>query len=57
MLLILLVQLTGELHWLEEPYHPDRARGGADNDTAGLPDAIQTNLLSKSCIDGERLTN
>ena len=26
-LLMVLVQLTGELHWLEEPYRPRRARG------------------------------
>ena len=41
---MVLVQLTGELHWLEEPYRPDRARGMGDNDTGGLPEPIQTEV-------------
>ena len=32
-LLMVLVQLTGERHWLEAPYRPARARGMGDNDT------------------------
>jgi 4-hydroxyacetophenone monooxygenase len=43
-LLMVLVQLTGELHWLEEPYRPQRARGMNDNDTGGLPEAIQAEV-------------
>ena len=39
-LLMVLVQLTGELHWLEEPYHIARARGMNDNDTGGLPEPL-----------------
>ena len=35
-LLMGLVQLTGELHWLEEPYLPKRQPGLGDNDTGGL---------------------
>ena len=35
-LLMVLVQLTGELHWLEEPYLPKRQPGLGDNDTGGL---------------------
>ena len=43
-LLMVLVQLTGELRWLEEPYRPHRARGMNDNDTGGLPEPIQTEV-------------
>ena len=43
-LLMVLVQLTGELHWLEEPYRPSRARGMGDNDTGGLPEPVQAEL-------------
>jgi len=32
-LLMVLVQLTGDHRWLEEPYQPQRARGMGDNDT------------------------
>ncbi|MPY91864.1 MAG: FAD-dependent oxidoreductase [Acidimicrobiia bacterium] len=35
-LLMVLVQLTGELHWLEEPYRPKRQSGMGDNDSGGL---------------------
>ena len=35
-LLMVLVQLTGELHCLEEPYLPKRQPGLGDNDTGGL---------------------
>ena len=43
-LLMLLVQLTGELRWLEEPYRPIRPRGINDNDTGGLPQPIQNEI-------------
>ena len=43
-LLMVLVQLTGELRWLEEPYRPSRARGMDDNETGGLPDEIQAEI-------------
>lgn len=43
-LLMVLVQLTGDLRWLEEPYQPQRARGMGDNDTGGLPESIQTEI-------------
>jgi 4-hydroxyacetophenone monooxygenase len=43
-LLMVLVQLTGDLHWLEEPYRPRRARGMGDNDTGGLPEPIQAGV-------------
>jgi 4-hydroxyacetophenone monooxygenase len=35
-LLMVLVQLTGETHWLEAPYKPSRQSGMGDNDTGGL---------------------
>ncbi|MBI3801039.1 MAG: FAD-dependent oxidoreductase [Deltaproteobacteria bacterium] len=43
-LLMVLVQLTGDLCWLEEPYRPLRARGMNDNDTGGLPEPIQAEV-------------
>jgi 4-hydroxyacetophenone monooxygenase len=43
-LLMVLVQLTGDLRWLEEPYRPQRARGMGDNDTAGLSEPIQAEI-------------
>jgi len=43
-LLMVLVQLTGDLRWLEAPYRPMRARGMNDNDTGGLPEPIQAEV-------------
>jgi 4-hydroxyacetophenone monooxygenase len=43
-LLMVLVQLTGELRWLEEPYRPNRNRGVGDNDSGGLPEPIQAEV-------------
>src|SRR6185437_13122067 len=43
-LLMVLVQLTGELRWLEHPYRPSRARGVNDNDTGGLPERVQAEI-------------
>lgn len=40
-LLPVLVQLTGETKWLEEPYAPRRASGMGDNDTGGLSPELQ----------------
>jgi 4-hydroxyacetophenone monooxygenase len=40
-LLMMLVQMTGELRWLEPPYRPSRPRGLSDNDSGGLPDDVQ----------------
>ncbi|MDL5159070.1 flavin-containing monooxygenase [Actinomycetospora termitidis] len=39
-----LVQLTGDLRWLDEPYAPTRARGLDDHDTGGLPDDVQDEI-------------
>jgi hypothetical protein len=36
-LLVVLVQLTGERHWLEAPYRPGRARGWATTTTGAYP--------------------
>ncbi|MBL6750325.1 MAG: NAD(P)-binding domain-containing protein [Nevskia sp.] len=43
-LLMVLVQLTGELRWLEPPYLPQRPRGLSDNDSGGLPVEIQDEI-------------
>lgn len=43
-LLMTLVQMTGERHWLEPPYRPARSVGLGDNDTGGLPDDIQEEI-------------
>ncbi len=43
-LLMVLVQLTGELRWLEPPYRPQRPRGLSDNDDGGLSDAVQAEI-------------
>ena len=43
-LLMVLVQLTGELRWLEDPYRPRAPRGLGDNDDGGLPEPIQQEI-------------
>jgi 4-hydroxyacetophenone monooxygenase len=43
-LLMVLVQLTGERHWMAPPYAPSRARGMGDNDSGGLPEPVQTEI-------------
>lgn len=43
-LLPVLVQLTGETKWLEEPYAPRRASGMGDNDTGGLSPELQAEV-------------
>ena len=43
-LLMVLVQLTGEMHWLEDPYRPRRQQGMGDNDTGGLRADHQTEV-------------
>jgi 4-hydroxyacetophenone monooxygenase len=43
-LLMVLVQLTGDQRWLDEPYRPQRARGMGDNDSGGLPEPIQAEV-------------
>ncbi len=43
-LLMVLVQLTGDLRWLDEPYRPKRPRGMNDNDNGGLPEEVQAEI-------------
>jgi len=43
-LLMVLVQLTGETRWIEEPYAVSRTRGMADNDTGDLPPELQQQI-------------
>ncbi len=45
-LLMVLVQLTGELRWIEEPYIVSRTRGMADNDTGDLAPQLQEQVRS-----------
>jgi 4-hydroxyacetophenone monooxygenase len=45
-LLMLLVQLTGDVRWLEEPYRPKRPHGMSDNDSGGLDQAVQEEIRS-----------
>ncbi len=40
-LLVVLVQLTGNLGWMDDRYRPSRTRGLGDNDMGGLSPAIQ----------------
>jgi len=40
-LLMVLVQLTGDEHWLEPPYRVARARGLGDNNSGGLTEEAQ----------------
>ncbi len=53
-LLMVLVQLTGELRWLEEPYRPRKARGLSDNESGGLSEEVQAEVRAaalKAIID------
>ena len=43
-LLMVLVQMTGDLRWLEDPFRPSRTRGLGDNDTGGLPETVQDEI-------------
>ncbi|QKT06503.1 NAD(P)/FAD-dependent oxidoreductase [Gordonia sp. X0973] len=45
-LLMVLVQLTGDLGWLDAPYRPERGRGLSENDSGGLPVEIQDEIRS-----------
>ncbi len=47
-LLMVLVQLTGELTWLEEPFCPSRAKGLNDNDSGGLPEDVQATVRKEA---------
>ena len=39
-----LVQLTGDRRWLEEPYRPTRSRGMENNDSGGFPDDVAAEI-------------
>ncbi|RLA44124.1 MAG: monooxygenase, partial [Gammaproteobacteria bacterium] len=43
-LLMVLVQLTGDKRWLQDPYRVRRAGGTGDNDTGGLDESIQKEI-------------
>lgn len=43
-LLVVLVQMTGDRRWLEDPYRPTRTKGLGDNDDGGLPERLQDQI-------------
>ena len=47
-LLMVLVQITGDMKWLEDPFAPTRPRGLSDNDTAGLSPEVQQQVRNAS---------
>jgi 4-hydroxyacetophenone monooxygenase len=47
-LLMVLVQMTGELRWLEDPYRPTRNKGLSANDTGGLDEHVQAEIRRAS---------
>ena len=49
-LLMVLVQLTGDLRWLEEPFRPTRGAGITDHDTGGLGVAEQ-GIVRSAALD------
>ena len=52
-LLMVLVQLTGELRWLDSPYRPVKSRGLSDNETGGLPVDVQREVRA-AALDAVR---
>ena len=49
-LLMMLVHMTGELHWLEAPFRPSRGRGVTDHDSGGLGEAEQA-IVRRAALD------
>jgi 4-hydroxyacetophenone monooxygenase len=47
-LLMVLVQLTGDLRWIRAPYRPTAARGVDDNDSGGLPESVQAEVRTEA---------
>ncbi|WP_421990813.1 flavin-containing monooxygenase [Qipengyuania sp.] len=47
-LLMVLYQMTGEQHWLEEPYAPKRSPGLDDNDSGQLPEDVQDEIRASA---------
>lgn len=43
-LIMLLVQITGDKRWLRPPYAPSRTRGMDDNDSGGLSEELQSQV-------------
>jgi 4-hydroxyacetophenone monooxygenase len=43
-LIPMLVMMTGDLRWLDDPYRPRRNRGMGDNPTGGLPQGTQDEI-------------
>ncbi len=49
-LLMVLVQLTGDLRWLRDPYRPKRSPGLGDNDSGGLPEEVQSEIREAAVV-------
>lgn len=49
-LLMVLVQLTGDRRWLQDPYRPKRAPGLGDNDSGGLPEEVQSEIREAALV-------
>ena len=49
-LLMVLVQLSGDLRWLEEPFRPSRGRGLTDHDSGGLG-AAEQGMVRSAVLD------
>ncbi|MEA2490076.1 MAG: 4-hydroxyacetophenone monooxygenase [Acidobacteriota bacterium] len=47
-LLMVLVQMTGELAWLDDPYRPKRTRGISDGDSGGLAPELQEEIRDEA---------
>jgi 4-hydroxyacetophenone monooxygenase len=47
-LLMVLTQLTGDLHWLQPPYVLSRTKGMSDNDTGGLTEDLQRTVRASA---------
>lgn len=43
-LIPMMVQMTGDTRWLEDPYLPTRNKGLDDNSSGGLPEALQSQV-------------
>jgi hypothetical protein len=56
-LLLVLIQLTGDLRWLQEPYRPSRNPGLGDNPTGGFGEELQAEIRQAALEAIERWRN
>ena len=45
------MQLSGDMHWLEDRYRPCRSRGLSDNDSAGLGTDVREGMRAAAAAD------